>query len=135
MNNTQETKFVQEPSKQKKISFFSAMLIVIGGSIGAGIFFKSGGVLSNSQGSIVLAAFAWIIASLAVVTMGLALIEIASVRNDNLSLISWTKIFNGRIIYNATKKLHGLHLLTIDILLYAFICNYVITRWNGRIAW
>ncbi|WP_029512514.1 APC family permease [Mycoplasmopsis iners] len=104
MNNTQETKFVQEPSKQKKISFFSAMLIVIGGSIGAGIFFKSGGVLSNSQGSIVLAAFAWIIASLAVVTMGLALIEIASVRNDNLSLISWTKIFNGRIIYNATKN-------------------------------
>ncbi|MGV2393324.1 UNVERIFIED_CONTAM: hypothetical protein O8I53_10385 [Campylobacter lari] len=44
-------------TKEKKISFISAMLIVMGGSIGAGIFFKSGSVLSNSHSSIVLAAF------------------------------------------------------------------------------
>ncbi|KUH47343.1 APC family permease [Mycoplasmopsis meleagridis] len=104
MNNSQETKFVPEKPAAKKISFFSAMLIVLGSSIGAGIFFKSGSVLSNSQSSLVLAVFSWIIASFAVIAMGLSLIEIASVRNDNLSLISWTKIFNGKVIYNATKN-------------------------------
>ncbi|VEU75313.1 Serine/threonine exchanger SteT [Mycoplasmopsis maculosa] len=91
-------------TKEKKISFISAMLIVIGGSIGAGIFFKSGSVLSSSHSSIILAAFCWIIASVAVITMGLSLIEISSVRNDNLSLMSWTKVFNNRKIYLSSKN-------------------------------
>lgn len=104
MSQQQETKFVAEKSTAKKISFFSAMLIVIGGSIGAGIFFKSGNVLANSQGSLLLAAFSWIIASFAVIAMALALIEIASVRNDNLSLIGWNKVFNKKITANASKN-------------------------------
>lgn len=90
-------------TKEKKISFISAMLIVIGGSIGAGIFFKSGSVLSSSHASIILAAFCWIIASFAVIAMALALIEISSVRNDNLSLMSWTKVFCSRRIYLSSK--------------------------------
>ncbi|WP_036450781.1 APC family permease [Mycoplasmopsis opalescens] len=93
-----------ETKDNKKISFFSALLIVIGGSIGAGIFFKSGGVLSNSHSSIILAAFCWIIASLAVIAMALALIEISSVRNDNLSLLGWTKVFCGRKLYLSSKN-------------------------------
>ncbi|ADE19855.1 APC family permease [Mycoplasma crocodyli] len=92
------------PTTKKKISFFSAMLIVMGGSIGAGIFFKSGGVLSNSQGSLILAIFCWLIASCAVIAMALALIEISAVRNDNLSLIGWCKEFNSRTIYKASKN-------------------------------
>lgn len=104
MSKEQETKFAQEPSKQRKISFFSAMLIVIGGSVGAGIFFKSGGVLGNAQSSLILAIISWILASFAVIAMGIALIEIASVKNDNLSLIGWAKVFNGKIVANATKN-------------------------------
>ncbi|UUM19484.1 APC family permease [Mycoplasma sp. 1018B] len=104
MSNNKETKSISEMSSSKKISFFSAMFIVIGGSIGAGIFFKSESVLKGSQGSLALAIFSWIIGSFAVIAMALALIEIASVKNDNLSLISWTKIFNGKVIYNATKN-------------------------------
>ncbi|WP_027334793.1 APC family permease [Mycoplasmopsis felifaucium] len=90
-------------TKEKKISFISAMLIVIGGSIGAGIFFKSGSVLSNSHSSLVLAIFCWLIASCAVIAMALALVEISSVKNDNLSLMSWTKVFNSKRIYRASK--------------------------------
>ncbi|QSF13795.1 APC family permease [Mycoplasma sp. Mirounga ES2805-ORL] len=95
---------MSEKTTKQKISFFSAMMIVVGGSIGAGIFFKAGGVLNDSQGSLVLAIFAWLIASCAVIAMGLALIEIASVRNDNLSLIGWNKVFNSRVIYKASKN-------------------------------
>ncbi|EFF41586.1 APC family permease [Mycoplasmopsis alligatoris] len=99
-----EKEKIQTPSTKKKISFFSAMLIVMGGSIGAGIFFKSGTVLGNSQSSLILAIFCWLIASCAVIAMALALIEVSSVKNDNLSLIGWCKVFNGRTIYKASKN-------------------------------
>lgn len=88
----------------KKIGFFSAMLVVIGSCIGSGIFFKAGNVLSNSQGSIIFAMFTWIFASFGVLCMALALIDIASARNDNLSVIGWTKTFNSRRVYKACKN-------------------------------
>ncbi|MGL4951508.1 MAG: APC family permease [Mycoplasma sp.] len=88
----------------KKIGFFSAMLIVMGSSIGAGIFFKAKGVLEFSQGSMVFAILSWVIAAFAVISMALALLEIASARNDNLSLIGWCKVFNSRAIYKASKN-------------------------------
>ncbi len=90
--------------KQKKISFFSAILVVMGSSIGAGIFFKSEVVLDNSQGSLIMAIFCWIIAAFSVIAMGLALIEIASARNDNLSIIGWNKVFNSRTLFKASKN-------------------------------
>lgn len=93
-----------QSSTQKKISFFSAILVVMGSSIGAGIFFKSSGVLSNSQGSLILAIFCWIIAAFSVIAMALALVEISSARNDNLSLIGWTKVFNSRTTFKASKN-------------------------------
>jgi hypothetical protein len=43
-----------QPTKAK-ISFFSSILLVIGSSIGAGIFLKNGEILQNVDGSIVLA--------------------------------------------------------------------------------
>ena len=36
--------------------------------------------------------------------MGLALIEIASARNDNLSIIGWSQTFNGKLIYKSCKN-------------------------------
>ena len=89
---------------KKKIGFFSAMMVVVGSSVGAGIFFKAGNVLGDSQNSIIFAIFCWLFAAFAVIAMGLALIEIASARNDNLSLIGWCQTFNGRWIYKACKN-------------------------------
>lgn len=100
----QESPSIATQSTSKKISFFSAMLIVMGSSIGAGIFFKARGVLESSQGSLVFAILAWLIAAFAVIAMALALMEIASARNDNLSLIGWCKVFNSRTIYKASKN-------------------------------
>ena len=94
----------QDINNKRNINFFSAILVVMGSSIGAGIFFKSKSVLDNSQNSLILAIFCWIIAAFSVIAMALALIEISSARNDNLSLLGWTKVFNGRTTFKASKN-------------------------------
>lgn len=98
-----QTGLANAPIK-KKIGFFSAMMIVIGAVMGAGIFFKSNTVLSYSQGSIIMSIFCWLIGVFAVISMVLALIEISSARNDNLSIIGWCQTFNKRIIHKASKN-------------------------------
>lgn len=98
-----QTGLANAPLK-KKIGFFSAMMIVIGAVMGAGIFFKSNTVLSYSQGSIIMSIFCWLIGVFAVISMVLALIEISSARNDNLSIIGWCQTFNKRIIHKASKN-------------------------------
>ncbi|MGL5643505.1 MAG: APC family permease [Metamycoplasmataceae bacterium] len=95
---------LRDAPMKKKISFFSAMLVVVGSSIGAGIFLKSKAVLDGSHGSLVLAIFTWILAGFAVIAMALALIEVAGGKDDNLSLIGWCKTFNSRIMYKAAKN-------------------------------
>ncbi|MGL4647716.1 MAG: APC family permease [Mycoplasmoidaceae bacterium] len=95
---------VADLPKQKKISFFSAMMVVVGSSIGAGIFLRSQSVLDNAQGSLPLAILSWVVAAFAVITMALSLIEVASASNDNLSLIGWCKTFNSKYIYKASKN-------------------------------
>ncbi len=89
---------------EKKIGFFSAMMIAMGSSIGAGIFFKAKGVLEATSGSLVMAIIAWLIAAFTVISMALALVEVSSSRNDNLGVIGWCKTFNSRIIYKASKN-------------------------------
>lgn len=97
------TKSLANAPTSKKIGFISAISIVIGSSVGAGIFFKSSTVLAYSGSNLFWAIFAWIVAAFAVICMALALIEIASARNDNLSLIGWCKEFNGKYIYKGCK--------------------------------
>ena len=98
-----DEKLVANPSTKKKISFFSAILIVLGGSIGAGIFLRSDKVLNASGGNLIWAIAMWLIAGFAVVTMALGLVEVASGRNDNLGMIGWAKAFNTLKIYKAVK--------------------------------
>lgn len=88
----------------KKIGFFSTMMIVVGSSIGAGIFFKANEVLTNSYNSVIFAIFSWILAGFAIICMGLAIIEITSATIDNLSIIGWCKKFNSRFIYKTCKN-------------------------------
>lgn len=95
---------MKQKSIKEKISFFSAIMIVFGGSIGAGIFFKAKSVIQYSHGSLLLAIFCWIISAIAIICMALALIEISSIRNDNLSFVGWNKVFNSRVIYKASKN-------------------------------
>ncbi|MDE5617498.1 MAG: APC family permease [Ureaplasma sp.] len=118
------------PTK-KKIGFFSAMMIAVGSCIGAGIFFKAKGVLDNTANSLILAIFTWLIAAFAVIAMALALVEIASARNDNLSLIGWSQTFNGKIVYKACKNFMVYIYLPLT---YFFMPLYVIMSIQDGIA-
>ncbi len=125
-----EQTFAAAPTS-KKIGFFSAMLIVMGSSIGAGIFFKAEGVLKDSQGNLIFAIFAWLLAAFAVIAIALALLEVASARNDNLSLIGWTKTFNSRTLYKASKNFMFYIYLPLT---YFFMPFYVILSIQDALA-
>lgn len=95
-----------QTNKKKRISFFSAILLVITSCIGSGIFFKSAKVYEDNWGSFILSILSWIIAAFAVICMAISLIEVASNKkgNDNLSLIGWCKRFNNEFIFKCCKN-------------------------------
>lgn len=89
----------------KKISFFSSVLLVIGSTIGSGIFLKNGEILGNVSNSIILSIVSWILSIIAVICMGLSLIEMTSnVPNDNGGIISWLKVYTHPILFKAAKN-------------------------------
>ncbi|VEU79023.1 Uncharacterised protein [Metamycoplasma arthritidis] len=128
MNDEQ---MVVTSDNKKKISFFSAILIVIGGSIGAGIFLRSKSVLSNSAGNIVWAIAVWLIAGFAIIAMALALVEVASGRNDNLGMIGWAKAFNKLFIYKGVKFFMTYLYLPFT---YFFMPYYVIIQFQDGLS-
>ncbi|MDE5617499.1 MAG: APC family permease [Ureaplasma sp.] len=101
--NNKISRIANAPVK-KQIGFFSAMIVVVGSCIGSGIFFKAKSVLTGSENSIILAMACWIFVAIAVLCMALALIEIAAVRSDNLSILGWSRSFNNRFIYKMCKN-------------------------------
>ncbi|ADM21986.1 APC family permease [Mesomycoplasma hyorhinis] len=95
----------QKLAKRQKISFASALLIVLGSCIGAGIFFKSRSVLEGSGYYLTLAIFAWVLSSFAIIAMAFSLLEISSVStHSNNSLIEWNKRFNSQFIYKLSRN-------------------------------
>ncbi len=92
-------------STSKKIGFFSAIMLVIGSCVGAGIFFKARYILKNVHQDFVLSILSWIIAAVAVVAMALALVEVCScsLKSDK-GLMEWNKSFNSKWIYYASKN-------------------------------
>ena len=126
-----DEKLVVTPSAPKKIGFFSAILIVLGGSIGAGIFLRSEDVLKNSGGNLIWAIIVWLIAGFTVITMALGLVEVASGRNDNLGMIGWAKAFNTLKIYKATKFFMTYLYLPFT---YFFMPYYVILQFQDGIS-
>ncbi|WP_025755087.1 APC family permease [Mycoplasmopsis cricetuli] len=121
----------QNSKPVKKIGFISIILIVIGSSIGAGIFFKSQTVLENSGNNLILAIMSWIIAAIAVIALALALIEISSGRNDNLGIIGWNQTFTNKYIYKMCKNFMIFIYLPLT---YFFMPLYVILSLQDGLA-
>lgn len=126
-----DEKLVVNESPKKKISFFSAILIVLGGSIGAGIFLRSKKVLEYSANNLIWAILVWLIAGFAIICMALALIEVASGRNDNLGMIGWAKAFNTLYIYKGTKAFMTYLYLPFT---YFFMPYYVIVQFQDGLS-
>lgn len=123
---------IQEQNTGKKIGFISAIAIVVGSCIGAGIFLKAGGVLGDVQGSFVLAILAWIVAAVGVIAMALALVEITSATvGDDRGLMAWVKKFNNEVMYKASKNFMAFIYVPLT---YFFMPIYVILQFQDAIA-
>ena len=90
---------------EKKISFFAAILLVIGSSIGAGTFLKNNEILTNPGNSIVLLLISWILSFVAVICMAVSLVEVVSDSPcDDGGIVTWNKTYNRKIIYKMSKN-------------------------------
>lgn len=91
--------------KRKKLSFVSATTLVIGSSIGAGIFLKNNEILLNTGNSIYLSLIAWIIAIIGIICLGLTFNEVCSATpQNNQGIIGWVKKFCNKYLYDAAKN-------------------------------
>ncbi len=126
-----EEQLVVTSSPKKKIGFFSAILVVLGSTIGVGIFLRSKSVLESSANNIVWAIIVWLIAGFTVITMALALVEVASGRNDNLGMIGWTKTFSTLYLYKGNKFFMTYLYLPLT---YFFMPYYVILQFQDGIS-
>ncbi|QSF13940.1 amino acid permease [Mycoplasma sp. Mirounga ES2805-ORL] len=130
---------IKSEYKRKKLSSIAIMFVVMGTSIGAGIFFKAKNIADNSQQNFIMAIFSWIIAAIAVISMSLSLVEITSVENEDLSIIGWNKIFNNKLIYKMSKNFMlylfmPLTFLFIPFLIVMFLQNSIAILSNSNSA-
>lgn len=132
MNKKQKQLPKKEVTK-KKISFASAILLVIGSSIGAGIFLKNGEVLGNVNGSLVLALVSWVLSIFGVVCMGVSLAEIASGTTDsNLGVVSWVKNFCHKYLFKVSKYFMAFLYLPLNFFLMPY---YVVMQFQDAFGW
>ncbi len=119
--------------KNKKIGFFSAILLVIGSSIGAGVFLKNGEVLTNVGGSYVLTIIAWIFSIIGVICMGLSLAEVSSANiSGNLGVVGWVKTFCNKFLYKASKNFMAFIYLPLNFFLMPY---YAIMMFQDAFGW
>lgn len=84
--------------KAKQIGFLSALAIVVGTVIGAGIFFKNQSVLQNTAANIGGTLAAWIISAIGVMAIALCLIELTSATKNDKGILAWVKNFTKKWI-------------------------------------
>lgn len=75
----------------KKIGYFTALVMMTGGTIGAGIFYKSQSILTNSHNDFILAIISWLVSVFGVICIGLALVEVSSVAKKDSGIILWVR--------------------------------------------
>lgn len=88
----------------KKIGYLTALVIMTGGTIGAGIFYKSRSILTNSHNDYVYAILSWIVAAIGIICIGFALVEISSVTKKDSGIIAWVRAFTNKKIGRASTS-------------------------------
>lgn len=119
--------------KEKKISFFSAILLVIGSTIGAGIFVKNEEIIGNNSGILIFVIISWLLSIIAVVCMGISLIEINSAsKNANLGVIGWIKDFGNKFLFKSGKYFMAFIYLPINLFVMPL---YVVQTIQDAFGW
>ena len=90
--------------KLKQISYLSALIIIIGSTVGAGIFFKNKELFGQAQGNLYLVITSWCISGIGMIALGVAIIELTSVSKTNAGSLEWFKNFLPNWIFVSSKK-------------------------------
>lgn len=77
----------------KKIGYLTLIGFVIASTIGAGIFFKNQQLNNLAQGQLGLVIAVWIVASVGIIALAIALLEVAANQLTNQGILEWTKHF------------------------------------------
>lgn len=89
----------------KKISFLSAIFIVLGGTIGSGIFFKNTEILLVNFGSLTFTIISWLLASVGILFLIVSLGNISKMSSESsLGLLQWNKDFNSKAVYHMCRN-------------------------------
>ncbi|NQZ65672.1 MAG: amino acid permease [Mycoplasmatales bacterium] len=113
--------------KIKQISYMSALIIIIGSTIGAGIFFKNGELFKQAQGNMWLVISSWLVAGIGMIALGLAVVEISSASKTNRGTLEWTKNFLPKWMNTSAKNY--IQLIFIPITLFTMPL-YVVETWQ-----
>lgn len=108
-------------TKSAKISHLSAIIIILGAAIGAGIFFKNGELISMSQGNLALVIVTWLIAAIGIICLALALSRLSQIKETNRGLLGWTSVFTPRWFHKSVanyKKLFFVPIMIFALSLY-----------------
>ena len=101
-----------EINKKHKYNLGSALALVVGNVVGAGIFIKNHVIIENT-GSVYLTAATWTIGGLIIIAVALALLEIISAKkNDNNGgVVGWaTSFVNHRFGRTVMWFMHWIYL-------------------------
>ncbi len=93
----------ENKKEAKKIGFLSGIAFIISAVIGVGIFLKNGQILSYNLGNFTLTLMAWLLASVAVISLGLSLLVIAAKTNSELGILQWARDFLSPGMFQAIK--------------------------------
>lgn len=113
--------------KAKQISYLSALIIIIGSTIGAGIFFKNGELSQQAHGNMWLVLSSWTVAGVGMLALGLAMVEISSASKNNGGTLELIKNFMPKWAAKAGKSY--VQLLFIPITLVT-VPIYVVETWQ-----
>ena len=111
----------------KKISSLSAIMIIIGSTVGAGIFFKNHELFKQAQGNLMLVLASWIVAGVGMIALGLAVIEMSTASKTNKGILEWFKNFMPKWMEKSSKNY--VQLIFIPITLFTMPL-YVVSTWK-----
>ena len=80
-------------NKNKKIGYYTTILMTASATIGAGIFFKNSELFGLGHGNLGWVIASWLVAALAILALGLSTIELASSQKGNGGVFEWTRTF------------------------------------------
>ena len=102
-------------NKTKKLSFLSVILFVIGGTIGAGIFFKNESLNKMAQGQFGIVMATWGVAIVGMLALAIALWEITSAQKTNKGILEWTKLFTPKWFHKSANNFTKWVLLPVSL--------------------